>query len=194
VRRRSVLARALAVVAVGLAVGAATSFGQRYLDSPFSATVNSASVWLVAPFVVGSWMRSTGGAAAAGLTVCLLQLVGYQVTADLCGYSTSTALFLFWAACGVVGGPVFGVAGHRSREGRALGASVVSAAFLAEGVWVYAHELHSYGQAALWIGIGAAIAAAIVVRRPAEAPWLAAAFPVALACEIAVTQVYVNVV
>jgi Family of unknown function (DUF6518) len=67
----------------GLAVGVLTSFGQGHLTAPLNAFVNSASAWLVAPFFVGSRMRSRRGATGAGLAVCLLPIVGYYAATEL---------------------------------------------------------------------------------------------------------------
>jgi hypothetical protein len=184
-------ARAALVVVVGLVVGALTSIGQTYLHGPLNAFVNSASAWLVAPFVVGATMRTRLGAAVAGLVVCLFQLLGYYATAQARGYPAAHSLIVFWTACAVVGGPVFGAAGKLWRSGpfRGLGASVLAAAFLAEGLWVYAHELHYRATAALWLGIGAAIAA-VLLRPPRELGWLALTVPVGVVAELALRGIY----
>jgi hypothetical protein len=186
------VARAGCVAIVGLVVGALTSFGQTYLDGPSNAFVNSASAWLVAPFFVGAWMPSRRGAAAAGLGVCVLQLVGYYVTALLRGFPAGHAIVVFWAACAVVGGPIAGVGGRLWREPpplRGLGAAVLASAFLAEGLWVYLHELHYGGTAALWIAIGLGVAA-VLGRGPGDWVWLAATVPVAVLAEVALSRVY----
>lgn len=183
---------ALAVVA-GLAVGVLTSFGQRYLGGALDPLVNSASAWLVMPFVLGLVARTPGGAAAAGLTCCLLQLVGYDLTAHLRGYGVSASREVFWAVCAVIGGPAFGAAGWLSRRGhgrlRGLGPAVLAAAFLAEGVWNYLHELHYYGSAALWIGIGLVLVA-LTLRERRTALWLAVTLPAGLIAEIVLTRIY----
>lgn len=103
-----VRARAALVVASGLVVGALTSWGQALLDPPFAAFVNSASAWLVAPFLVGICMATRRGAAAAGLSVCVLQLVGYYATAELRGFAAgASAIVALWLVCAIVGGPVW---------------------------------------------------------------------------------------
>jgi len=184
-------ARAAVAVAVGLAVGALTSIGQTYLDGPLNAFVNSASAWLFAPFAVGAVMRRWRGAVVAGLAVCVSQLVGYQLTAHARGFPTSHSLIVFWTACAIVGGPVFGAAGKLWRSGpfHGLGAAVLAAAFLAEGLWVYLHELRYRATAALWIAIGVTIA--IVLLRPRrELRWLAVTVPAGLIAEIALSRVY----
>lgn len=185
---RDVRLRVTVAVVAGLAVGCLTSWGQKYLHLPLNALVNSASAWLVAPFFVGALMRTPRGAVAAGFATCALQLVGYYVTAELRGFPAGGAIVLFWLGCAVVGGPVFGLAGHRWRLRPAdIGASVLPAAFFAEGLWTYAIQLHYYDTAALWLAIGGALAATL---GRGALRWLAVTVPVALAGELVVSLVY----
>jgi hypothetical protein len=185
--------RVALVIGVGLAVGVLTSVGQTYLGGALNAFVNSASAWLVAPFLVGRVMTTRRGAAGAGLAAALAQLAGYYLTAHLRGYPAGGAIVVFWAGCALVGGPLFGVAGHLWRTGsphlRGLGSTLLPAVFLAEGLWVYLHELHYTATAALWIGIGIALGlilpAGLVQRR-----WLALTFMVGIGGEIAVSHIY----
>jgi hypothetical protein len=193
-RSGDTVARALAAVLAGLAVGCLTSFGQKHLDGALSAFVNSASAWLVVPFFAGALMSTVTGAAAAGLTTCALQLVGYYVTAHLRGIPSGGAIVAFWAACAVVGGPVFGAAGHlwRTDRGgrRGLGAAVLASVFLAEGLWTYVHTLHYYSTAALWLSIGVVLAVVLVRGRLTELRWLALTLPIGLAGEVALSVIY----
>jgi hypothetical protein len=186
-------ARTVLGLTCGLAVGVLTSVGQTYLDGALSPVVNSASAWLVAPFFVGSRMATGRRAAAAGLAVCVLQLVGYCVTSELRGFSAGGSIVVFWTACAFVGGPLFGAAGRlwrtRTDHLRGLGAAGLAAAFLAEGTWVYLHELRSYGSAALWIAIGALVALTMT-GGPRGLRWLAATLPAALAGEVLLTGIY----
>jgi Family of unknown function (DUF6518) len=182
------------VVVLGLAVGCLTSFGQGHLPGALDAFVNSASAWLVAPFVVGALMLTRWGAAGAGLTTCSLQLVEYYLTAQLRGHSPGGAIVAFWAACALLGGPVFGTAGHLWRNPpsrlRGLGAAVLASSFLAEGLWSYLHELHYDATAALWIAIGASIAILSARGRLTELRWIAVTLPIGLIGEIALTTIY----
>jgi hypothetical protein len=190
-RRRQ---RAVALVAVtGLGVGAATSLGQTYLDGALNAVVNSASAWLVAPFLVGRVMATRAGAAAAGLSVCLLQLAGYYATAHLRGFPAGGGIVVFWVICGLVGGPVFGAAGHVWRTGardvRGLGATLLPAAFLAEGGWLYARELHYLATAAVWILIGFALTL-MLPRGLIERRWLVVTLALGIVGEVALGHAY----
>jgi hypothetical protein len=186
------LAIALAVAA-GVGVGVLTSVGQSHLHRPFDALCNSASAWLLAPFIVGALMRTRAGAAAAGLPTCALQVIAYYATAHARGYATSNSLIVFWTVCAIVGGPLFGFAGHLWRTGsrrfRGLGASALAAAFAAEGLWVYHHQLHYNATAELWLVIAAAILV-ILAPRPRELRWFALTLPLGLLGEIAVGVVY----
>jgi hypothetical protein len=175
-------------IATGLAIGCLTSLGQAHLSGALNALVNSAGAWLVAPFFVGALMRTPREAAAAGLTTCALQLVGYYVTAELRGFAAGTSFVVFWTACAAVGGPLFGLAGRQWRlRPDAIGATVLPAAFFAEGLWVYLHELRYYATAALWFAIGAGLALALSRRAFRR---LAVTLPLALAGEVLVSAVY----
>ncbi|HEY5197906.1 MAG TPA: DUF6518 family protein [Solirubrobacteraceae bacterium] len=182
------------VAAVGLAVGCLTSFGQTYLGGALNAFVNSASAWLVVPFAVGACMASVRGAGAAGLAVCGWQLAGYELTAHLRGFPALWSLIVFWAACAVVGGPVFGVGGRLWRAGRpdvrGLGAAVLASVFLAEGLWLYIHELHYYTTALIWIGIGTLVGGSLL-HGLREYRWLAVTLPLGLVGEVVLTRIHV---
>lgn len=182
-------------VTSGLVVGVLTSFGQGHLNGALNALVNSASAWLVVPFFVAARMRTLRGAALAGFTVCSLQLVGYTVASELRGFTSGGAIVLFWTGCAVVGGPLFGAAGRLWRSGvgdlRGIGSSVLASAFLAEGLWLYLHELRHYATAALWITISA-ILAATMPRGQRERRWLPLTLLTGLLGEIVLSQVYVR--
>jgi hypothetical protein len=179
-------------IAAGLAVGVLTSFGQGVLSGAGNAFVNSASAWLVVPLLVGTLFHRAGSAAWAGLVCCLLQLIGYDITAELRGFAVSTSVEVFWGACALIGGPLFGIAGHLWRFGpatrRGLGPAALAAALIAEGAWNYVHMLQRPVTGALWIGIGAAIALAGLRGRHGWR-WLALTLPLGLLAEIALTQI-----
>jgi hypothetical protein len=183
----------LVVVALGVAVGVATSLGQAHLNPPFLALVNSASPWLVAPFVVGALSRRVGTAAVAGGAVCVLQLAAYYVTAHARGYPAGTAIVVFWLVCGVVGGPLFGAAGLLWRGAperlRGLGGTALGAVFLAEGLWVYWHTLHYESTVVLWLSI-AVLMLALLARRAVELRWLPLTFAAALIGEFVLSAAY----
>jgi hypothetical protein len=192
VRGDAAARRWLLPVAAGLAVGVLTSFGQGVLSGAGNAFVNSASAWLVVPLLMGTLFHRARSAAWAGLACCLLQLIGYDITAVLRGFAVSTSVEGFWAACALVGGPLFGIAGHLWRFGpatrRGLGPAALAAAFITEGSWNYVHTLQRPVTGALWIGIGAGIALAGLRGRRGWR-WLALTLPLGLLAEIALTQI-----
>lgn len=154
-------------VAVGTAVGVATSFGQGVMPGALNALVNSAAAWLVAPFFVGALTgRSLRGATLAGLLTCVLQVAGYYVTSELRGFAAGgTTVVLFWAACGLLGGPLLGAGGWWWRHGQgfahSVGAAVLPSVFLVEGVWLYGVTLGSPARTALWLTIAVTLGTAL---------------------------------
>jgi hypothetical protein len=194
---RDVALRVGVVLVWGLAAGALTSILQAHLDAPWASLVNAASPWLVAAFVVGTlWLRPRS-AAIAGLAVCLLELVGYYVTSAVRGFGGSHSLLVFWGACAVVGGPVFGAAGWIWWRGRprlrGLGVAVLGAAFLTEAAVSYGWRLH-YGSSAILFGVlGLVLIAALGFRGRQYARvglWLVVALPAGIVAEILLGLVY----
>lgn len=174
---------ALAALA-GLAWGAATSFLQTVLPAPVQGLANAVSPWLVVPFLVGARSRTRGVAVLAGLLACVLQVVGYYVTADLRGFGVSVTSVAEWIVTGVVGGPVFGLAGHlwRTATGRlrGLGEALLVGVWATESVVGYAVRL-GYVADALVFGAVAVALLLTVGRRPgplrATLRWLAVTLP-----------------
>jgi hypothetical protein len=193
-----VLARAAVAAGTGLATGALTSVGQAYLNSPWLSLVNSASPWLVPMFALGALWRRPGAAALAGAGTGLAELAGYYATAALRGYPAGHAILLFWAACALLGGPLFGVAGLAWWRGlprglRGLGAAALPAAFWAEAAVSYAWRLHYLSSAALLAVLGAGAFAATGWRGRQYVPaarWLLAALPAGVAAELIIGLVY----
>ena len=185
--------RTLVVVVVGLVVGVLTSFGQTHLVAALHPLADSAGAWLVAPFVLGALMRTRRGAAGAGLACALAQLAAYDGTSEARGLAVGTSLIVFWSVCAAVGGPLFGVAGHLARRGRpgirGLGGATLAAAFFAEGLWTYFHDLHHDANGWLWIGIGVVVCVALL-RHVRRLRWLVLTVPAGLLAEVALTRIY----
>jgi hypothetical protein len=176
----------------GLAVGALTSFGQGHLSPTLEPLVNSAAAWLVAPFLVGMLAGRPRAAALAGFLCCISQLLGYDLTSHLRGFATDDATDAFWGLCALAGGPVFGAGGYyaRSSDGavRGLGPSLLAAAFVVEGLWTYWHLLGRTGAAALWIGVGIAIAVT-GLRGWRGYRWLLGTIPLAFVGELVLATI-----
>lgn len=190
---RSTPAGLAAAVGVGVLVGGLTSFGQTYLDGTLNPLVNSASAWLVVPFLIGAVMRTAPAGASAGVLCCLSQVAGYYVTANLRGFPASRSFILFWTVCALVGGPVFGAAGQLWRRGperlAAPASMVLPAAFLAEGIWVYAVDLGYVGSAVFWITVGIVLAV-LLPRRWAWLRWLPVTTAIGIAGEVVLSQIH----
>jgi hypothetical protein len=131
----------LAVVA-GLVAGAVTQIGQGLLPDLLRPFANAISPWLAVAFGVGATASSRRVAGGAGLLALVAALVGYfGLVLVRFGYGpTLGGANLVWLLGAVVGGPVFGAAGHawRREEGwlRAAGPALLGAAAVAEGVYL----------------------------------------------------------
>ena len=133
----SAWARALVVLVVGLATGVVTQVLQSVLPTGWSQGANAISPWLLVAFLVGSVMPDRTSAIVAGATTLILALVGYYVTTTIrYGIGGGTSSLVFWGLGAIVGGPVFGLAGHLWRTAeprfRAIALGLLAAAFLAE--------------------------------------------------------------
>lgn len=175
----------------GSAATAVTSFGQGWVGITLGAFVNSVSAWLVLPFFTGALMKSKRGAALTGFLACGAEPAWYYLTAHFRGLSAGGNSVPFWLACAVLGGPVLGVAGRLWRSSpprfHGLGAAVLSASFLGEGLWTYAHELHYYSDALLWVAIGLSLAVVLNRRGLRGLNWIAVTLPLALAGNVTLT-------
>jgi hypothetical protein len=194
---RSATTRAAVVLILGLAIGCVTSILQKYLDLPWHSLVNAASPWLVAAFALGPMQRRVREAAIAGLAVTVFELVGYYATAHVRGYPVSHSILVFWTACAVVGGPIFGLAGwawrRDSASRAALGAAVLPAAFIGEGLVSYGWYLGYTSSAVLFVAIGVAVFVAVSARPQrfvGVAVWLLATVPLAAVGEVVLHQIY----
>lgn len=152
-------------VALGTLVGVATAFGQAHLDGVGNAFVNSIAMWLIAPFAIGLLARTTTTGAFAGLLACVAQVAGYYVTDHLRGYGVTAHEVVYWTACAIPGGLVFGAAGQRRHL------TALAAAFLAEGLFSYGYRLHYTDTMWTWLAIGVTLLVVAAVRsRPGRSP------------------------
>jgi hypothetical protein len=132
--------RVALIVAAGLATGVLTQIGQGALPDDWSQLANAITPWLLVAFLLGSVMPDTRWAIAAGVGALLLALIGYYGMVQLrYGYGGGTGSWIFWGLGAVVGGPVFGVAGHWWRgpvhRRRAIAIGLLGAVAIAEGAY-----------------------------------------------------------
>jgi len=136
---RTPATRVALIVVAGLATGALTQIGQGVLGD-WSQVANAITPWLLVAFLLGSAMPDTRWAVAAGAGALLLALVGYYGMVQLrFGYGGGTGAWIFWGLGALVGGPVFGVAGHWWRgpvhRRRAMAIGLLGAVAIAEGAY-----------------------------------------------------------
>jgi hypothetical protein len=132
--------RVALIVGAGLATGALTQIGQSALPDDWSQLANAITPWLLVAFLLGSAMPDTRWAVSAGAGALLLALVGYYGMVQLkYGYGGGTGAWIFWGLGALVGGPVFGVAGHWWRgpvhRRRAIAIGLLGAVAVAEGAY-----------------------------------------------------------
>jgi hypothetical protein len=190
--------RVVAVVVIGLGIGVLTAILQRYLQFPWLSLVNSSSPWLTPMFVLGGTWRRPQAAALSGLVIGLLELAGYYITAGARGYpSGGEPILLFWGACAIIGGPVFGLAGwawwRQTGRLRSLGAAALPAAFLSEAVVVYGFRLH-YESSMILFGVIAVVASALLGLHDRQhvhlVTWLIVVFPAGAIAEVIIGVIY----
>jgi len=154
----------LVALVAGTAVGVATSFGQAVLDGAWAALVNSASPWLVVAFAAGACARRMPVAVPVGMLACLCEVAGYYVVTAARGYAVAESEIVFWSACAIVGGPLFGAAGLAWWRRSPVGTAVPGAAFLAESLGLYASVLHYWSTAILYAAIAVPLTAVLAIR------------------------------
>ena len=110
-------------------------------------------------FLLGSAMPDTRWAAAAGIGALLLALIGYYGMVQLrYGYGGGTTSWIIWGLGAVVGGPVFGIAGHWWRgpvhRRRAIALGLLAAVAIAEGAYnILVVDHASVGVALIAVGL-----------------------------------------
>jgi hypothetical protein len=81
--RRNTIQRLLFVIATGVIIGLATSYGQTYLPGASKQLANSYSVWLLGSFLCGSIIKSKRVSIVGGALVQYLAIFSYYITSTL---------------------------------------------------------------------------------------------------------------
>jgi hypothetical protein len=152
---------AVAVALVGgLLLGIATEALQGLLPGAWNSVANSIAVWSLIGACLGSRVTGRGASALVGMVTLLSLTAGYYAAASLQGVPHSIRYIVFWSACAVVGGIVFGIAGSWCRFGSArerVGAAAVLGGVLAYEGLVRAFVFHDQvpeGLTMLVLGLG----------------------------------------
>jgi hypothetical protein len=159
--------RLVAIVGIGLLVGASTQVLQGILPGALNWLANSLSAWLIAAFACGARMPTARWAVAAGPPLLLAALAGYYaLTLIRFGIGGGTATLAFWTLGSLAGGTVFGAAGWWWRHGgewaRPGAAGLLGALLAAEGIYL----LRTVPDAAVGIGgIVAGLAVPLLLGR-----------------------------
>lgn len=165
--QRSPRAPVALALGLGVLVGVLTSLLQAVATFPWLGLVNAISPWLTTAFVAGALQRRWTTSALLGLAATVLEVVAYYLTAELRGFDASTRYVVLWTACAVVGGPVFGAAGHSWRRAvpAGLGGAALVAVWVSEGLVSYQLRLGYTSTAVLFCTIGALLAVGLGRHR-----------------------------
>ncbi len=129
------------ILGVGLTFGALTVLGQATLPGSWNHFANSGAVWLVAAFLVGGLMPSAPWAMMGGFISLVGALAGYTAVITILELTYPFSTIAFWGGIGLVGGPIFGLAGqwwryHADSWRHALSAALMGGVFIAEGWYI----------------------------------------------------------
>ncbi len=160
-------------IAVGLAVGALTAYGQAWLSDTTTSLANSAGPWSVAAFLVARRSRRVPIAVAAAVLTLASCEVGYALATDIRGGTNSTSTIVFWLMAAVLAGPPLGIAGAwSSTEGwrRGVGIAVIGGVLVGEGVYGWTTVADTtdwrYWAVETVVGLVVVAIAAVRSRRP----------------------------
>jgi hypothetical protein len=153
---------------IGFANGLLSLLAFGTLGAGWNTLGNSGAIWLLVAFAVGALMP-TAGLAIAGATASLVGSVVwfYMIAHYVVGMPISSAGIAIWLLASVIGGPLYGLAGHWWRTGsgvrHAAGLALMGGVFIAEGVFALLHDplLPSVG----WIAVGIGAVFTIALAR-----------------------------
>jgi ElaB/YqjD/DUF883 family membrane-anchored ribosome-binding protein len=132
---------------VGLIVGVLSFLAQGRLPGDWSILGNSGAVWLVFAFLTGAMLPGNTWAAVSGVVTLGGALIGYFAAGALMDVAYAPVMVIYWAIIAVIGGPVFGIAGHQWWSGkrlrnRTIAAALLGAVVIAEGQYHIRYNPH----------------------------------------------------
>jgi hypothetical protein len=173
-------------IGLGLVIGVLTLIGQGHLPGAWQHLANTGGPWLVGAFFIGAFMPSQRLAATAGLATPFGCLLGYYVAAHVfVDASADPGTVVFWIGVALVGGPLFGLAGHWWRDAgadaswwrdapawgqrwgrwrRAVGAGMLGAVIVAEGLFLL-QVVPAEDRAAGWAEIAVGLIVPLLLGR-----------------------------
>jgi len=120
--------RSLAVVIVGVVLGALTSVGQQHLPEQLTSFANSAGSWTLVAFGLSLLARRWWSGWLFALAAFVSLLAGYTVASEIRGYATSPSMWVLWGTVAIVVAPVLGIMGAWARRDSGVGRSVTTGA------------------------------------------------------------------
>ena len=131
--------------AIGVANGLLTLLAFGTLGAGWNTLGNSGAIWLLVAFAVGALMPSAGLAIAGATGSLVGSVVWFYMAAHyLVGMPVSSAGIAIWLVASVIGGPLYGLAGHWWRIGsgvrHVVGLALMGGVFIAEGVFTLIHD------------------------------------------------------
>ncbi|MRN52657.1 DUF6518 family protein [Paenibacillus monticola] len=151
-------------VVIGIVVGILTVLGQGILPGNWNSLANSGTVWLIPTFFIGALGSRKLTAAINGILSLFGMVAGYYAYAMLIqDVSHSLYYILLWTGAAVVGGIIFGIAGHLWRQGRSwwrhCGSALLGGVFITEGLNLFIHiddyrHMLAVGVVEIIVGLG----------------------------------------
>lgn len=180
---QSIAARALLATLGGLLVGVLTFYGQGVLPFGLSGIIaNSGASWSFFGFLLVAWLvpQHPWWPAVAGAGALVMEVVGYYAIAWVHLGSQNLYAPAVWAACGLLGGPVFGVCAVWWRSDvvwrQVVGIAVMAGLWLGEGLWILLVVMHSsMSPARGWVPIAIGLVLPFVLGRRWPVRWAALA-------------------
>lgn len=151
-------------ICLGIVVGMATVFGQKYLSGTFNSLANSGSIWVVVAFYLASIYREKWKSVLSSilyLLICVMTYYGYYSVIWNTGFSVSFHQIV-WLCCAIIFGFVFGMGGNLSKYGNGrikyICKTLLPAVFLSESLSLILHfqeYTHMIGVMIMWVVMSA---------------------------------------